>query len=155
MVAPLIYADSHAVKPQAIASWNGLPFEIRSLILKHYISTLLHDANRASIRKQLLDVLTVIKMPEEAVKLAEEVKEEVIDRCEAEDVRLQRINDLIRSYGQSLSAAEDGLVELREARMAVLRNMVQVRVERIGQVVDQWIRLDQLMRPHSFEMGWI
>lgn len=76
-----------------MASWNDLPSEIKSLILKHYVRTLLYSASCRTIYSiathlpsdfELRDLITVAAdLRWEIVRLAEEMKVEVPELLES------------------------------------------------------------------------
>lgn len=147
-----------------MASWHSLPFEIKSLILKHYIRDLLYSAGHDQLSKNVNDrsqpsahvqagtsglMSVAAEMRVEIFKIAEGVKEEVIGLLEDEDVKLKELRaSIARCRAGRMTPAAIGALALGEpranAREKRVRETVQVLVTKVlDPVRDEMMRQDE------------
>lgn len=128
-------------------SWHSLPFELKSLILKHYVRDLLQTTARNDmgmnapsprsgihVKGQIfLFMLATAEMRAEIVKVAEEVKEEVVEllMVEYDYSRTKALSWLFKPV-----ASPSNL--LRAIYKSKLHSVVQHLVGKIQEVVDAW-----------------
>lgn len=139
-----------------MASWFSIPFEIKSMILRHYIRDLLRDEIRDSlgtnsswyksgirVKKQvfrlILATLETREMHAEIEQMMEKVQEEVVNLlvCEARALRALRW----RMAMEALKVADEYCytrTPLEKCDEGELRDIVEYLVEGIQEVVGEW-----------------
>lgn len=146
---------------KVMASWNSLPFEIKSLILKHYVRDLLQSApcfpwagdpnakSGSRVRRQTRNLLIAAsEMRLEVIKSAEEVKEEVISVLEKEDPTL-------KNYKSKMSDARSAGIPLAvwtsfmEDQKRRLRNTVQYLIQKIEEGAESFVFFEKMKRGSS------